>query len=219
MYSEVVPLFVLYALLAAAIAVLMRWKSNNTQQNDAEEEGEIQPEAEPELPSAANTLVTFRNLVIESDHTTPYTEIDELIVSPYGIFCVEIKARVGYIFGSYDSKQWTQCKYAEKVRFQNPLHQNHKHIKALEKLLGDQLDKTPIHNMVLFTNAHLVEVADRRVLMNREELHKALSRHTTQILTPEQYRNICEILAYESTMSDERMPIHIATLQQHLAQV
>ena len=63
------------------------------------------------------------------------TQIDHIIVSKYGVFVVETKNMKGWIFGSEHQKQWTQQIYKHKTKFQNPLHQNYKHIKTLESLL------------------------------------------------------------------------------------
>ena len=64
------------------------------------------------------------------------TQIDHIIVSKYGVFVVETKNMKGWIFGSEHQKQWTQQIYKHKSKFQNPLHQNYKHIKTLESLLN-----------------------------------------------------------------------------------
>lgn len=63
------------------------------------------------------------------------TQIDHVLVSKYGIFVMETKNMKGWIFGSEHQKQWTQQIYKEKYYFQNPLHQNYRHIKALEEVL------------------------------------------------------------------------------------
>ncbi len=41
----------------------------------------------------------------------------------------------GWIFGSENQKQWTQQIFKHKTKFQNPLHQNYKHVRALEDIL------------------------------------------------------------------------------------
>ena len=64
------------------------------------------------------------------------TQIDHVIVSKYGVFVVETKNIKGWIFGSPNQKSWTQQIYKHKNKFQNPLHQNYKHTKVLEDLLG-----------------------------------------------------------------------------------
>ena len=76
------------------------------------------------------------------------TQIDHVFVSPYGIFVVETKNMSGWIFGSERDKQWTQKIYRHTSRFQNPLHQNYKHTKALENLLG--VPAETIHSVVAF---------------------------------------------------------------------
>jgi restriction system protein len=76
------------------------------------------------------------------------TQIDHLIVSPYGIFVVETKNMTGWIFGQPDQAQWTQVIYQRKERFQNPLLQNGTHVAAVRKLFG--LSLSQVHNAVVF---------------------------------------------------------------------
>ena len=64
------------------------------------------------------------------------TQIDHILVSKYGIFVIETKNMKGWIFGAENQKQWTQQIFKEKNRFQNPLHQNYRHTKALEEILN-----------------------------------------------------------------------------------
>ncbi|MEF2522043.1 NERD domain-containing protein [Vibrio mimicus] len=76
------------------------------------------------------------------------TQIDHVVVSKFGIFVVETKNMKGWIFGSKSQKQWTQKIYRHTSKFQNPLHQNYKHIKALESLLG--IDSSKLHSVIVF---------------------------------------------------------------------
>ncbi len=69
------------------------------------------------------------------------TQIDHIVVSRYGIFVIETKNYKGWIFGSKHQKKWTQSIYGKKHTFQNPLHQNYKHTKTLQKLLNLDDDK------------------------------------------------------------------------------
>ena len=41
----------------------------------------------------------------------------------------------GWIFGLANQKTWTQKIYKHTNKFQNPLHQNYKHVKTLEAQL------------------------------------------------------------------------------------
>lgn len=88
----------------------------------------------------------FRRLIIPTSRGS--TEIDHLIVSPYGLFVVELKDRSGWIFGNANDAYWTAVHYQKKFRFQNPLRQNYGHVKALQDLLGVRSDA--IHRLVVF---------------------------------------------------------------------
>ncbi|AWL11578.1 uncharacterized protein HMF8227_01092 [Saliniradius amylolyticus] len=77
------------------------------------------------------------------------TQIDHIFVSRFGVFVVETKHMKGWIFGGANQAQWTQKIYRKSFKFQNPLHQNYKHIKALESLLDAPPDV--IHSVVVFT--------------------------------------------------------------------
>lgn len=79
------------------------------------------------------------------------TQIDHILVSKYGVFVIETKDYSGWIFGSKNSKKWTQSFPARKYQFQNPLHQNQKHIHELVKLF-DFMPKSAFKSLVVFTN-------------------------------------------------------------------
>ncbi|MDX4062705.1 NERD domain-containing protein [Aliarcobacter skirrowii] len=82
---------------------------------------------------------------LESGRTT---QIDHIIVSQNGIFVIETKNMRGWIYCSENSKLWTQIVYKQKNTFQNPIHQNYFHIKALSEVLN--IDNKNIHSIVVF---------------------------------------------------------------------
>lgn len=100
---------------------------------------------------------SFNNVILGTPDGT--TEIDHILVSPYGIFVVETKNYKGWIFGEPNQKRWTQSlKRSYKLhklfnqytyQFQNPLHQNYKHVKAVQKFLGADLRN--IFSVVVFS--------------------------------------------------------------------
>lgn len=77
------------------------------------------------------------------------TQIDHVLVADTGIFVIETKHYSGWIFGDPQERQWTQAIYRKKSRFQNPLHQNYGHIKALQSLFD--LPAEHFHSVVVFT--------------------------------------------------------------------
>ena len=167
------------------------------------------------VANADNCNSRFKNLVLYSGYNTTFTEIDEVIVSPYGIFCIEYKAHVGYIFGSRTDASWTQCKYNGHYKLYNPLRQNYKHVKALEKLLGGNI-KAPIHSLVVFTSAKGVKTDSNQVLTGYDQLHNLLSNHTDQCYSVHEYANICNELLTLSTYSNYYLETHIQELQEYI---
>ena len=93
------------------------------------------------------TLLNDCTLPDEQNQTT---QIDHILLSPFGIFVIETKNYKGWIFGSQHQKTWTQKIYKKSFKFQNPLHQNYKHQKVLEDILSDIVDSQYIHSLVVF---------------------------------------------------------------------
>jgi len=93
-----------------------------------------------------NEYHLIKNVTLPTDDGT--TQIDHIIVSRYGIFVVETKNMKGWIFGSANQKQWTQQIFKHKSKFQNPLHQNYKHVKTLEAYSNAKIDS--IFSVIIF---------------------------------------------------------------------
>lgn len=94
-----------------------------------------------------DTYHDFHNVTLPTPDGT--TQIDHVFVSCFGIFVVETKHMRGWIFGRENDAQWTQKIFEETFKFQNPLRQNYKHVKALESLLNVPPDA--MHSVVVFT--------------------------------------------------------------------
>lgn len=102
--------------------------------------------------------IVLNDLMLPSQGSTSSTQIDHVVVSNYGIFCIETKSYQGWIFGSADQQYWTQVIYRNKQRFYNPLRQNFAHIKAIESLLGSHI-KEPIISFVIFPDADKLKIS------------------------------------------------------------
>ena len=87
----------------------------------------------------------------------PTTQIDHLVVSTYGIFCIETKTRSGVIVGSASDQDWTQIFPTKEHTFYNPIRQNYGHIKAVERIIGHHR-KAPIVSLIAFPRAERLEV-------------------------------------------------------------
>jgi restriction system protein len=108
--------------------------------------GEAQGALAKHLLLNKDIYTSLHNITIPTSNGT--TQIDHVVVSKYGIFVIETKNMKGWIFGDEKSPQWTQNLFGRKFRFQNPLHQNYRHIRALAEFL--KLDDTNFHSVVMF---------------------------------------------------------------------
>ncbi|UQG54956.1 MULTISPECIES: nuclease-related domain-containing protein [unclassified Marinobacter] len=88
----------------------------------------------------------IKNVTLPTEDGT--TQIDHILVSEFGVFVVETKNMKGWIFGSATQPFWTQKIFRSSYKFQNPLHQNYKHVKTLQALLG--LGDQQVHSVVVF---------------------------------------------------------------------
>ena len=77
------------------------------------------------------------------------TQIDHVVISPFGVFVIETKTYKGWIFGNPRDAQWTQVLHRRKSRFQNPLRQNYLHVQRLVGLMGLRTDV--VHSVVAFS--------------------------------------------------------------------
>jgi hypothetical protein len=79
-----------------------------------------------------------------------WTQIDHILVSPFGVFVLETKNYSGWIFGTAEDSRWT-VSYAggrSKKSFLNPLLQNRTHVEAVQKWFG--LSPSEVIGLVIF---------------------------------------------------------------------
>jgi hypothetical protein len=109
-----------------------------------------------------------------------------VVVSRFGIFVLETKYYNGWIFGNARQKMWTQSIYGRNMQFPNPLHQNHLHVLAVAKFLGQP--ERAVHSLVFFVDGDFrTEMPEnvigsdlcgwigqrRQVLLSEETVHAA----------------------------------------------
>ena len=78
------------------------------------------------------------------------TQIDHILVSRFGVSIIETKDYDGWIFANAKQANWTQVLFMCKFKFQNPIFQNFRHVRAVQGLL-DFLPPEAIKSVVVFT--------------------------------------------------------------------
>ncbi len=132
----------------------------------------------------------LKNITLQADGGT--TQIDHIVVSQYGVFIIETKNYKGWIFGNEHSKTWTQSIYGKKNTFQNPLHQNYKHVKVLQKLLN--LSDEKLFSVVVFVGESTFKTDMPNNVLYPLGLLKYIKSHQTVLFTPrEMWRAVEQI--------------------------
>ena len=162
--------------------------------------------------------MTFRHIILDSPTgNTPHTEIDRIILTPYGLYCIEDKDCQGIIFGDKKTKNWTQCTYRSRVPLYNPIRQNYKHECALRNLLGDDFG-LGIRPYVVFTKkAYLLKVDERNVLHGEALLEEIIDSHTQPVYSLNELNEIAQKLRIAEIVSPYLRPSHIQEVKRHLA--
>ena len=104
--------------------------------------------------------VVFNDIFIKSSKGTH--QIDHIVISKFGIFVVEMKNYDGLITGDEYKDKWTQHLGRNKYYFNNPIHQNYGHIKALQELLN--LVESNFVSIVCISNRAKVRVKSKNVV-------------------------------------------------------
>ncbi len=120
------------------------------------------------------------------------TQIDHVLVSQYGVFVIETKNMRGWIFGSTHNKQWTQKIYKYSTRFQNPLHQNYKHVKVLESCLNIPLES--IFSVIVFVGDSTFKTDMPTNVTYAGGCIRYIKAIDTEVISQEQVHNIISII-------------------------
>ncbi|OWY01948.1 hypothetical protein B6V75_15450 [Thioclava sp. F1Mire-8] len=140
------------------------------------------------------------------------TQIDHVLISRSGVFVIETKNMSGWIFGAERQSHWTQVLYKKKTKFQNPLRQNYKHIKAIEDCLG--VDGSKVHGVIVFVGGAVPKTEfPPSVHWRRNSMLNFLKSPRQVVLTESEVEALCQAL------EGRRFERGLRTTQQHIKNV
>tara|TARA_R110002126_G_scaffold75469_23_gene188409 strand:+ start:13571 stop:14605 length:1035 start_codon:yes stop_codon:yes gene_type:complete len=144
-----IPFLILFGFFLAGAVLGLLFRANASKIKGALAERQLRRVLQRELPAGYHH---YANLVLPTAQSD-FTEIDHLVLSPYGIFVIEVKNYKGWIFGGEKQPQWTVQNFRSKHSFQNPLHQNYKHTEAVKHLLALEpaTSHEQVHSVVAFS--------------------------------------------------------------------
>ena len=156
----------------------------------------------------------------KDDGTT--TEIDLLMIHETGIYVIESKNYIGYIFGSSKRRYWTQTLNAgrgriEKHQFYNPVLQNKAHIRQLKEIVGSFV---PMYSYIVFGDKcefKNLELDGTCRVIYRSELMRALKmdiNEKSKVLTESQIDALFEKLDSLSHSDTNKKKEHVVEIKQ-----
>lgn len=151
-----------------------------------------------ELP---DEYTVFHNLLFESNGRS--TQIDHIVISPYGVFVIETKGYKGWILGGEYSEYWTQVIYKSKQQFYNPIKQNEGHVKFLRYLLHTSFEILFIPIVVFNNDAELKIRIENHIVLNRCDLKRRILQHQTIVLSSEQVNWIIQTIQKNYTIANK----------------
>ena len=157
----------------------------------------VSRKAASQLPASA--YHAFNNVTIPDGEGT--TQIDHIYVSRFGLFVVETKHLSGWIFGQEHQPQWTQRIYRKKTRFQNPIRQNFKHLKALENLL--HVSPSMLHSVIVLTGNAEIKTSLPEYVCTLSNFTRYITSFTVPVLTESEVQDICAQIENERLTADQ----------------
>lgn len=173
------------------------------------------------IVNATNTLVLDKEIYVPvkdvtlqlSDGST--TQIDHILVSKYGLFVIETKNIKGWIFGGEHQKEWTQQIFKQKNKFQNPLNQNYRHLKALEEIL--EITSSALTSVIAFVGECEFKTPMPENVFRGISYTKYITSFKAERLNPLQIRQILSKLQrkrLEQSFKTDR--VHVENLKQRM---
>jgi restriction system protein len=147
----------------------------------------------------------LRNVTLPTADGT--TQIDHVIVSEYGVFVIETKNMKGWIFGGARQKTWTQKIFKYTNKFQNPLHQNYKHVKTLKSLL--ELNDQQIFSVVVFVGSSTFKTEMPDNVINGPGLIKFIKSKNQHVLFDSDIKMILSKVEAERMVPSRKTTKHI----------
>jgi hypothetical protein len=112
------------------------------------------------------------------------TQIDHILLSRFGVFVIETKHYSGWLFGGADDRRWTQVWFTSRFRFQNPLLQNKRHVRAVFSVL-DFLPPDAVRSVVVFSGSAEFKKGVPAGVLRVSELAGHIRMQTEYLMSPE----------------------------------
>lgn len=165
--------------------------------------------------------IVLNDIMLPTQYGT--TQIDHVVVSPYGIFVIETKNYKGWIFGHENSEEWKQSLLgkkrwygwtSEQHKFRNPIRQNQAHTRAIKRLLSEIGDFRIIPIVVFSDRADLKITTPSHIVVNCSSLRSEIKQFTVPCIPEELISRIVAKISSTNIVKENIREIHKTSVQQ-----
>ena len=120
-------------------------------------------------------------------------QIDHLIISPVGIFCIETKNYLGKISGNYRDKYLMRRVLGMKYQTYSPIYQNYRHLQRLvETFPLIKSHSKDLHSLICFMPGGSPEIYGKgaATICKAQNLKKEILKYHTPVLTIDECQEI-----------------------------
>jgi len=160
-----------------------------------------------------NHYKVFNNLLLPCRSNSTMTQIDHVVVSSYGIFCIETKNYNGWIFGDAKQEYWTRVIYRYKDRIRNPMWQNYGHIKAIQDLVRNVNPNILIIPFVAFPSTEKLKISGTNCVGRGKDLIDKIESYKREVITDIERDKIFTILENANIKDEEVRKQHIRNIR------
>ena len=120
-------------------------------------------------------------------------QIDHLVISPYGIFCIETKNYLGRISGNYNDKYLQRRVLGMKYQTYSPIYQNYRHLQRLvETFPLIQTHSNDLHSLICFMPGGSPEIYGKgaATICKAQKLKKEVMKYQNRVLKFDECKEI-----------------------------
>lgn len=164
------------------------------------------------LTSLPDEYTIFNDVYLQKGNWS--AQIDQIVLSPYGIFVIETKNYKGWIYGKEHAENWTKNIYGKKYSFRNPIKQNYSHVLMLQQLFD--LPRHCFIPLVVFTGNCVLKTKYDGIIYSHHLIKEIISYHEI-LFTPKQLDNLINKLSYSSFSTRETAKEHRKAVKSYIS--
>lgn len=161
------------------------------------------------LRKLSEEYTVLNDIILPTESGT--TQIDHIVVSPYGVFVIETKNYKGWIYGGGKAAQWTQNIYGKKNSFMNPIRQNYAHVKAVEARLS-QFPNLPVISIVAFSPDCDLKVKTVSHVVYFRHVPAVIRKYTDKVIQSHEVNTVLDLLQSADIKSATVKKEHVASV-------